>query len=91
MKKVIALLVALAICEALCACGNRQKTLEEADHKIPALAAPEEKVEEDDDEERRSPQTEKAEKELGFELGIAGPVGFLPFKFQFYTPPPRRF
>ena len=31
MKKVIALLVALAICAAFCACGNRQKTLEEAD------------------------------------------------------------
>ena len=31
MKKAIALLVALAICAALCACGNRQKTLEETD------------------------------------------------------------
>ena len=31
MKKAIALLLALAICAALCACGNRQKTLEEAD------------------------------------------------------------
>ena len=31
MKKAIALLLALAICAAFCACGNRQKTLEEAD------------------------------------------------------------
>ena len=31
MKKAIALLLALVLCAALCACGNRQKTLSEAD------------------------------------------------------------
>ena len=31
MKKAIALLLALSLCAALCACGSRQKTLDEAD------------------------------------------------------------